>query len=1084
VSLPTIFDTCKPRADVLQGSMRDDEFAADLSRVVNGTAPQDYLNPTLFFAKTYATRGIQELLKAVCLRLSGRGGEVSSILRLGTQYGGGKTHSLVALVHAARGMQGVTNPERFVDPAILPTSEVRVAAIDGENADPANGLTLEDGLLAYSLWGEMAYRLAGRQGYERIRVSDETHTAPGAETIRELFGGKPTLILLDEVSVYLRKVEQVKPGASKQFAAFVHDLFKAVASSPQVALVYTLAVGKSNEASDAYKAENERAAVAMAEAESVAVRTSTTLNPTEEDETANVLRARLFESVDLTGAQEVISKYGSLWTANKEGLPEEATTPELREAFARSYPLHPKLLEMLTEKTASLSTFQRTRGMLRLLARGVNYLWRNRPGDAYAIHTHHLDPSFEPIRTEVNVKLGQDQYAPAVKADVAAVSNDEPALAQRIDQRRYPGMPPVTSYVARTVYWHTLAYGDSARGISPDQLKLSVCSPALEPAFIEQARTQFVTESIYLDDRPGAPLRFMVEPNLTMIIRKRMNEIDPGEVRTQLRERIRGLFTLQGRSEFNGIVFPSGPYEVPDEVGDGCPLLVVMDYDSTAVPANLQAPPPDISNIFSHKGNEGKPRELKNNLVFVAADERLIPDMRENVRRFLALQDLLKPENQKQLADHQRTDVRSKAEKMRLDVAMSILQCYRHLFYPSNSPMPGTNLPLGHTMIELSGAGDSPGNGQRQVIRVLHEQGKLREATDEPEAPGFVAKETGLRQRGEMTTAQFEMEFRRAPKLSILLHQTPLFECIRRGIAQSIFVYREGDSQVYGPGDVGPVIHISDNCFLHTLEHAKEKQFWPRAAPLRVSLHANPTTINPGQFAQLEVHIEGGVPPFSMSSSEPMLNTSGFEDRVQTARVSPAESMAYSVEVTDSRSQRQQQNTSVIVRSGTQDTLPPPPPPPPPKPPEERLPGEVTAEGPLPEALDSLWQAARRAKFPAVGQLTIKVFGMDVATKLHQAMATMNGADIKCEFDVGIESEGVDEFRVCWKGKYEKAHGLKGFLEGQVRNSTDADFNARYVMVFQTPMPLSEENTHELKKKLAQYGGGDVFVEATAAKPA
>src|SRR6516225_898126 len=107
--------------------MRDDEFAADLSRVVNGTAPQDYLNPTLFFAKTYATRGIQELLKAVCLRLSGRGGEVSSILRLGTQYGGGKTHSLVALVHAARGMQGVTNPERFVDPAILPTSEVRVA---------------------------------------------------------------------------------------------------------------------------------------------------------------------------------------------------------------------------------------------------------------------------------------------------------------------------------------------------------------------------------------------------------------------------------------------------------------------------------------------------------------------------------------------------------------------------------------------------------------------------------------------------------------------------------------------------------------------------------------------------------------------------------------------------------------------------------------------------------------------------------------------------------------------------------------------------------------------------------------------
>ncbi len=94
----------------------------------------------------------------------------------------------------------------------------------------------------------MAYRLAGRAGYERVRVRDEKHIAPGADTIRELFGGQPTLILLDEISVYLRKVERAFPDASKQFAAFIHDLFKAVASTPQVALVYTLAVGKDDKA--------------------------------------------------------------------------------------------------------------------------------------------------------------------------------------------------------------------------------------------------------------------------------------------------------------------------------------------------------------------------------------------------------------------------------------------------------------------------------------------------------------------------------------------------------------------------------------------------------------------------------------------------------------------------------------------------------------------------------------------------------------------------------------------------------------------------------------------------------------------
>lgn len=94
MSLPTIFTTCKPRADVEAGSIRDGEFMADLSRVVNNTAPEDYLNPAAFFAKSYPTRGMKEPLKAVCLGLSGKGGEVSSIIRLGIQYGGGKTHGL------------------------------------------------------------------------------------------------------------------------------------------------------------------------------------------------------------------------------------------------------------------------------------------------------------------------------------------------------------------------------------------------------------------------------------------------------------------------------------------------------------------------------------------------------------------------------------------------------------------------------------------------------------------------------------------------------------------------------------------------------------------------------------------------------------------------------------------------------------------------------------------------------------------------------------------------------------------------------------------------------------------------------
>ncbi|MBI4876744.1 MAG: ATP-binding protein [Acidobacteria bacterium] len=1077
MSLPTIFDTCRPRADVLAGAIRDDEFMADLSRVVNGTAPADYLDPAAFFAKSYPTRGMKELLKAVCLRLSGQGGEVSSIIRLGTQYGGGKTHSLIALVHAVRGMKGVPTPETFVDPAILPAGAIRIAALDGENADPANGLTLEPGLLARSLWGEMAYRLAGRAGYERVRVSDEKHIAPGADTIRELFGGQPTLILLDEISVYLRKVERAFPDASKQFAAFVHDLFKAVASTPRVALVYTLAIGKDDKAGDAYKEENERAAAAMSEAESVAVRSTTPLNPTEEDETPNVLRARLFESVDLDAAQAVIAAYAQVWNANRVALPADATDPELRDQFARSYPLHPKLLEMLTEKTASLSTFQRTRGMLRLLARTVHYLWRLQPPDASSIHAHHMDPAFEAIRTEINVKLGQGQYAPVVKSDVAAVTGDEPALAQRVDAQRYPGLPPVTSYVARTIFWHTLAYGDSAKGITAEQLKLSVCSPALEPPFVEQARVQFVTDSIYLDDRPGAPLRFMVEPNLTMIVRRMMRDIDAADVRTELSERIRQLFSLP-RGEFNAVLSPAGPYEVPDEVGDGRPLLVVINHESTAVPSDLRQPPPDVAEIFECKGTDRKIRELKNNLVFVAADERAIPNMRDLVRRRLALGLLQKPEHQIGLADYQQGKVKAEYEKLKLDVAMAILQCYRHLFYPSSSRMTGAQLDLGHTILELSGAGDSPGNGQHQVERVLHEQKKLLEARDIPDSPPFVRDQTGLRVKGEMTTAQMRTEYRRAPKLSILLHDAPLFECIRNGIDQGVFIYREG-SQVWGPGDPRPIIHIGDNHFLHTIDDAKAKKLWPRAEPLELRFQAHPNTIERGGSSELVVSVKGGVPPYTYTSNEPQLAATASEQATQQLRVRPEQSMTYTVEVTDSRGQRQQAIAVVTIREKSGEIQPPvlpgfkPAEPPPP---------ELTAQGPLAQALADLWDKARKAKVDSIASLRVRLFEAGATWKVHQAMATLQEADVTCHFEVGIEADGVEQFEVNFTGRVDKANAVKSFLDPQIRAATDTQFEASYSLAFKQPLSLQDGAAGAFSKRLTQYGGGEAFVEAIAGK--
>jgi len=864
-----VFDLCQPREDVLHGRLRDEEFAADLGAAIMPTSKvKEYSDAGIFFRNTYPTRGLRTLLETVCRRLSGVGGEMNSIIRLDTQFGGGKTHSLIALIHAVRGMVGVSNISEFVDPKLLPKGRVRVAALDGENADPANGLTLENGLLARSLWGEMAYRLAGREGFERIRKSDETHTAPGDRTIAELFGGEPTLIVIDEVGSYLRKVAKDIPNAAEQFTS----LIKAVSVTPHVALVFTLAVkAEDKEAKDAYKAEHQIALKAFEEAEQIVSRKSTQLNPTEEDETVDVLRRRLFEHVDMKGAESAIDSYFAAWDRNKESMPPEAFSPETREQFRRGYPLHPETLNTLIEKTSSLSTFQRTRGMLRLLSRTVRHLWESKPADAYAIHPHHIDLGYGPIRDEVTTRLGQGAYTTALATDVAAVPGKDPAVAQRLDSENFPGQPPVTSYVAGTIFLHTLAYGDGAQGIKPDQLRYSVCSPSIEPSFVESARKHFIEESLYLDDRPGAPMRFRVEANLTQMIRKAMNGVDADALRTTLNEKLRDLFDGRGHN-LELIPFASAPYEVPDDIGDGRPYLLLLGYDAFAVSDEPTSLPGDIVRIFQRKGTKEELRSYQNNLVFVVADERYREDMKQAVRRKLALAELKKPERMRELADHQQRTVNEEDRQSDFRVAQAVMQCYRHLFYPSHIAVGGGSVQLGHTAIELVNVSSDPGNGQVLIRRALRDQKKLLEAGDQPDAPGFVRDQTPLKTKGFLTTQELRNEFRRAPKLSMLLDNGPLIQCIRQGIEGGVFIYKQGDL-VWGSGDPQASITISDNAFVYTMAEAMKVGIWPRkpkeepTAPINTgtgSTRATTSTAATGAGTGAAV----GAPPKALLSAQ------------------------------------------------------------------------------------------------------------------------------------------------------------------------------------------------------------------------
>ena len=624
----------------------------------------------------------------------------------------------------------------------------------------------------------------------------------------------------------LRKVRNLK-DARDQLTAFLTSLFKAVEGAPNATLVYTLAIGKDGRATDAYNEENQFIADSMAEAESVSARKATLLNPTEEDETVQVLRRRLFEFIDETRADLAVEAYRKLWVAHRDSLAADAARSETVETFRLSYPLHPEVLETLTGKTATLGNFQRVRGMLRLLARTISHLWEEKPGDAAAIHLHHIDPGHEPIRQEIVTRLGQSAYVPAIANDVAAEGTAKKALAQEIDTEHHVGLPPYAGYVARTIFLHTLAFNDLLKGLSPEQLRYSVVGPTMDISFIEEARKKFIRESTYLDDRTGSPMRFLAEANLVQVIRSEERHVDAGNARAELNDRIRQIF--DGKT-FDTVFFPSGPFDVPDEVGSGRPKLIVLAYDAVTVGGSVESVPELIERIYSRKGSEGSAlRALRNNLVFAVADDALKDEMRRKTYQQLALKELKKPERLSELAEHQQAKVCELEARSEQELAIAIQQCYRHIFYPSRDRVGRSSVDLAHSAIDMHSASDQPGAGQLQIERALRDLRKLRLPEDEPDSPAYVRDRTPLK-KGQITTRALRDEFRRDPALPILIGDDIFIRGVRRGIEQGDYVYQRGEL-LFGTGDPSASIMIDEQSVVFTMAYAKNAGLWPRPKP-------------------------------------------------------------------------------------------------------------------------------------------------------------------------------------------------------------------------------------------------------------
>ncbi len=812
----SLYETCRPRAEVLHGELREELFAARLKDVLEGKADPVYQDPERFFENTYPTEGIRTLLSEALGRLTGRNPAANPIIRLETPFGGGKTHSLIALYHAASGSRAA---ERFVDPAFIPSpGSVRIAGIVGSELDPTSGVLHPD-VTTYTLWGELAYQLGGATGYRLVEESDRrTKAAPGTGLLDQLIADRPTLILLDEIARYLRAAQAVPTATEEgnvadQTIAFLMSLLEFAASRQRVVVVLTLA-----DPSDAFGRESEQLRVHLAEARRVSARNERVLTPAAEDETASIVAHRLFKTIDRDAARAIAELYLAGYSRAAERgtpLPHEVTTAAYAGQIERSYPFHPELLRVLSLRVGTIPNFQRTRGALRLLALVVRRLWEQRPEPLYLIHPHHVDLGFPPIVEDLTSRLDRPAFKQVIEADIVSQVTGHRAHAQEVDAEFLAaGKPPYGQRLATAIFLHSLVHGHAA-GSEKAALFANVLEPSDDPAALERALEGLAQRCWYLATEPDR-YRFGTEVQLNKVIADEMAIVPVSHAKAKLEERIRQIWT---HGALQPVYFPDEPADVPDDAGP--PKLVIVHFDAATATSGQSAPPEFVRNLFEQAGATGSFRRYRNNLVFLVCDQEQRQNMIEAARKYLAIERLNDPARLQDFTESQQRRLRELREQAQLELRVAITRAYRFLYYPSSDGVPG-QVPLAREILPAQDQGTVKKAQTDVIVQALKRLDKVRTGDDRPLAPAYLRARAWSGQQGSISTEELRRILAQRVTLPMLLDPNLLKQTIREGIQSGEWIYYvASQGKGYDKDSRPPVIELSEDTYLYTPEEAQ-----------------------------------------------------------------------------------------------------------------------------------------------------------------------------------------------------------------------------------------------------------------------
>lgn len=675
-----------PHRDVASGRYQQAEFAADLWQVHLGEGSDEYRNPAEFFRRTYLTESLKTLLKGAALRLSGMGGD--PVVQLQTNFGGGKTHSMLALYHLVSGtppgdLLGVDAILAEAEITKLPEKVARVVLV-GNKISPGNPSVKPDGTVVRTLWGELAWQLGGAKAFARVRADDERATSPG-DVLRELmneFG--PSLILIDEWVAYARQLHDdpdLPGGSFETHFTFAQALTEAAKLAKHCMLVISLPASDTatspHAVGDDEEVGGERGRAALARLRNVIGRVESSWAPASTEEGFEIVRRRLFEPLlersQFVSRDTVARKFHDLYQGQHQEFPPECRDSDYENRLKAAYPIHPEVFDRLYTDWSTQPKFQRTRGVLRLMAAVIHSLWEK--GDRNPMIMPGNLPIDDPrVRDELTRYLS-DTWKPIIEKDVDGPS----ALPLRIDgDVPNLGKFAATRRVARTLYLGSAPTSTAAnRGIEDRRIKLGCVMPGEAPSLFGDALRRLATAATYLY-QDGTRYWYSTQPTVTKMAEDRTEQLKrtPDKVVAEIEKRLRT--DLKSMDNFCRVhPLPQSGADVPDDVDA---RLVVL---STEFPYSKDAgnkAEAAAKAILESRGNS--PRLFRNSLVFLAVDQTRLQDLDEAIRRYVAWASILDEKLELNLDPHQVRQAETQMKSADSTVAARMPEAYQWLLVP------------------------------------------------------------------------------------------------------------------------------------------------------------------------------------------------------------------------------------------------------------------------------------------------------------------------------------------------------------------------------------------------------------------